>query len=483
MNEFSQYRTIYRGTLKQISDMSIGGTEAISPVDMPLAKDGQGRYVIKGTTLAGALVYTLNKLNVRFPKEVAFDDEYHRHHDEPRELGPSAWKVSNSYLSSDHQNVKTQLRQYVKIDAASGAAEDGALFSMEVISRGVDWDFLMEVNTRIEPSRLISQQDETVPTPDELAQLALRHWLREGVFLGRRSVAGNGWFELSAVEKLTLTTEHIDCWPNNELTPQASFDRLKKMKSVQVCQLEPAENAHSNRIEIEFTLTAGPYRDDDGKEWGLDGFLIAGHAAEQPLDIDNSYLKKHIGFPEHYSYNVHHDEPDRFFVQDQNGQPFIPGSTLRGILHHEISRILISEDATLAQSKELQPKIEQLFGSTDVSSRLFVGDATLDKTEAAKTADWQGLILHNHAENEFTAGVYGSNKFVRMSIVNGTFRGKIILEAANSQTLQEQHDLLLQAIEKGKKRQLPVGGKQWVDSGWLEWDIEPAQDSAEEKAS
>src|SRR5207248_25773 len=67
----TEYRTLFTGTLVQESALSVGGNEPdLALVDSPLARDGAGRFVLRGEGLAGALIATARKL-ARIPHDVS----------------------------------------------------------------------------------------------------------------------------------------------------------------------------------------------------------------------------------------------------------------------------------------------------------------------------------------------------------------------------------------------------------------------------
>ena len=470
----NNYRTLFKGTLSQGSDMCSSGTDAISPIDMLPARDGKGRLVIRGTTLAGAMQHTARKLGYAIPESVAADPNKKPKSGEQSESDkdciPSHWITYNSYPEGD-QTPLTQLRQYVKIDPATGAAEDHALFDMEVVVRGTQWSFLLEVKT---------DQDlhHSGPTPEQLALAVLNAWQTQGVFIGRRAVAGTGWMQLTELSCLRLSDEAAAHWPDNSQPPAQLFDALaaapqpgislidSQQLAAEFSQLPAPSETQTLRRCYRIRLTPGLYQPEpEGEIWGLDGLFIGGHAAEMPFSLDedlfdNGPWRDHFYQPEGFQLSDQQDMPDHFFAYNQQGQPYIPGSSIRGVLQHQIRRNLTGDS-------EREAKLTQLFGSTEHSSQLYVGDAQL-----SQGSDWQGMIMHNHTEDEFTAGVYGSNKFVRCAVVSGEFCCHIILEHQDPAQLNQQEELLLKALKMGKQRQLPIGGKQWVDSGWIKWDVE-----------
>lgn len=459
MDNPKPYRTLFHGVIIQQSDMCSGGSEQLSDIDMLPGRDGKGRFVIRGTTLAGAMLNTASKLGYKIPVQVTNDSDNNNSR-------PSLWKTNNSFPAQGCP--QTQLRQYVKIEPETGAAEDHALFDMEVIVRGTQWHFLLEVIT---DAKLIKEPDE--PTPEQLAMAVLSDWQQDFFFLGNRAVAGTGWCKLESLEVMRLSQSADHLWPDNRYTPQENLKRLRAAEpgipflseDEQQESIRPFKNIERkmHREVITLQLKAGPNTDvKTGEVWGLDGFFIGGHGAEQPFsfyedEYSNGGWASHFSLPEGYTLLDHQDLPDHFFVYNEKGQPFIPGSSLRGVLHHQIRRNLSNAD-------NLEAILNNLFGTTEQSSDLYVGDAQL-----LEGSDWQGMVLHNHAEDEFTGGVYGSNKFVRCAIIEGTFECQIIVEHTNQATLQEHLKLLRDAIALGAQRQLPIGGKQWVDSGWIQW--------------
>ncbi|WP_432468288.1 RAMP superfamily CRISPR-associated protein [Agarivorans sp. Z349TD_8] len=465
MTQDKAYRIIYSGILKQVSDMSTGGTDISSSVDMPCARDGQGRFIIRGTALAGIMVATAKALGYKVPKSISNDD----FGDKSKQ--PSNWKPFNSYIVGSQngqvEQPQTLLRQYVKIDDATGAAENSALFDMEVIPRGTSWQFMLELDTQFADSN---------SEAENLANAVLLHWQQHGLFIGRRAVAGTGWFKLEKLHALRLRTKDVCLWPDNSDIPANVFKQLYKDASKhyipKISQSgRPSPSLH--RVSYQVTLSAGPNKDlETGEEWGLDGFFIGGHGAEQPLSLEEPRLgaaeakwQDFFQVPPGYTLDPQ-DTPDNFFVYNEQGQPFIPGSSIRGVLRHQIQRNLNSEYREPSENSEIQKQLEALFGSTEQSSGLYIGDAQLSSDKAS------GIVMHNHAEDEFTAGVFESAKFVRCSVVEGEFTCHIHLENQSKAKLMEQQALLEGAFAYAKQGFLPIGGKQWVDSGWLRLQVE-----------
>ncbi len=56
------YRTLFVGTLRQTTALSVGGRDQSSVTDAPLCRDGEQRFTLRGQTLAGALIATARRL-------------------------------------------------------------------------------------------------------------------------------------------------------------------------------------------------------------------------------------------------------------------------------------------------------------------------------------------------------------------------------------------------------------------------------------
>lgn len=208
---------------------------------------------------------------------------------------------------------------------------------------------------------------------------------------------------------------------------------------------------------------AGPREDG----YGIESLSIGGHASEELAASWDSHFLGPRGMDETRSREAF--DPDFAVVTwEQNGgrQPYIPGSSLRGPLRHAMSRLLKARGVT---DTEL---LDDIFGTTERSARLqrsarlLIRDAFL-KEDGEHTFAW----LQAHAEDEFTAGAYGSSKFDRIAVMQGTFEWKMVLEDLDKAVLED----LFRLAESG---QIGIGGGQWRGHGWLRWEFDK-QDSPE----
>ncbi len=63
------------------------------------------------------------------------------------------------------------------------------------------------------------------------------------------------------------------------------------------------------------------------------------------------------------------------------------------------------------------------FGTVSKSSRILIRDARAE-------GEWAAAKLHMHAEDEFSAGSYGSAKRDAVRVLRGTFPVRIVVEGA-----------------------------------------------------
>ena len=486
------YRTIFTGTLVQDSAFSAGGNQPHAAVDDPICKDGLDRFIIRGTTLAGALLTTAAKIFGTVSDSIS--GKYYEKRDDAtkaqnQERKESLWRLFNAHPQvSDGRGTPSDLRQGVKILAETGAAEDEALFDMETLPRGTRWDFCMEVN-------IFGDSEETlsgVPSAESVAFAALKEWERGNLWLGRSVARGMGWMHLDNLRVYQLTTEHVDLWPDSSKEPDKALAALQHteipLDRFMADETHLTHNGSWYYVQIPCSIRLG----DRGSEcYGLDALAVGGHSASS---LALTWRKNHyLPIP-----GIKSGHPGKEFKPDlgmamtppadnvgtlaQDGlwEPFVPGSSIRGTLRQALSRILSMEARTAGEAAEDSPgagakegcdgyaEIQKLFGTIEESSALLVQDAYIRNGQC--TAVW----LHHHAEDEFSGGVYGSSKFDRVALVQGEFHFKIVIEASAEGEAIEQFRCLDKALSLARQGRLPLGGGQWRGLGWPQWNIGPA---------
>ncbi len=90
----------------------------------------------------------------------------------------------------------------------------------------------------------------------------------------------------------------------------------------------------------------------------------------------------------------------------------LPGASVRGPLRHAFSRLERAMGRCVKDPHLVQGKVGKddpagkVFGTVNQSSRILIRDARAE-------AGWAAAKLHMHAEDEFSAGWYGSAMWPR----------------------------------------------------------------------
>lgn len=462
------YRTLFVGTLVQESALTVGGGDAFGYVDELLCRDGDGRFTLRGSGLAGALVATARRLyadadlqRISLAPTTAAEDAV---------LPDSLWRVFTSH--PDGSDIRPELRPGVGIRQDTSAARDGALFDSEVLPRGTKWSFYLEVKT--------GKAGGT--TAEGIALAALREWEQGFCWVGANVARGLGWMRLTGLKiyRLKKLREHVDLWPNSRLPLPAALAKLGG-----VAPPFTAAKADGYGIVIPPLTAEWYYQDIAGQVqvgnrrdgYGLDGLSVGGHSTAV---IGLPWDKEHLLWPDGAKPPGDADQfdPDAAIALTRSGdehwEPLIPGSSLRGPLRHALSRHLracgvpgVRDPLVQARRKAGEPAdpVEDLFGSLDQGAALLVRDAYVDGA-------WRGAWLQQHAEDEFSSGAFGSAKFDRMALLTGCFRWRLMVQGATPADLDRRVRTIKIALNYGQKGFLGLGGQQWRGLGWCQWVVD-----------
>ncbi|MCB1821770.1 MAG: hypothetical protein KDI73_09365 [Candidatus Competibacteraceae bacterium] len=440
----SPYRTLFVGTLVQESFLSVGGVDdPNTTVDSPFCRNGQDRPTLRGTGLAGALIATLHRHlgSSPVPKTISGSKDGRQ---------PSVWRFFNSHPL---ESPKPAYRQHVAIDARTGAAATGALFNVETLPPGTRWPFLLEVDTDRDASAA------------EHARDALCHWAAGRCLLGREVARGLGWMRLEDLHEYPLTDAQSDAWP----CAKAADDYpgyIKKSFSSLAMPVPATRDALNGWLEITGSVSAGIHHEG----YGLDSLSIGGHASEELAAAwDDRFLA-----PDGMSNPQAAFDPDfaivtfaqKYGEQSVRRLPYIPGSSLRGPLRHALARLRRARgEADLAVVKSLFGTPVENSTKLLKSAKLLICDALPDDRQDAPPL--QLAWMQHHAEDEFAGGAYGSAKFDRVTVMQGRFLWKMIVEDAD----EVEQTALRELFDLAQARQIGIGGGQWRGHGWLHWQI------------
>ncbi len=485
MNKSETFRTVFIGELVQETSLSVGGSVEENDKDAPLAKDGLNRFVIRGTSLAGALISTIRKLGYKVPGCIAFSDKGEEQ---------SRWIIHNSHLVED-KDIEPEMRQMVSIVSKTKGASPSALFEAEVIPKGNKWQFFVEVDT-IDYG---NGKTDDGKKAEYLLALVVKEWEKHGYALGANNARGMGFVKLDNVKAYRISPAGIKHWPSSKEEDYRNYFNNKK--GINELEINELIKSRTGLLEVDKKTGTWKYAEipvkikvglnDDG--YGIDTLSIGGHASimEEAKVTDDEYLK-----PDGINFENWTKEtaPDSFFVSTRNKEgklvPFIPGSSIRGALRHALSSLLRKEGEPIIdvvydeeERNEYEHLINRLFGYVDKKGKeaedgaLIIQDAYLVNDD-----DYKMMIVENHAEDEFTQGVYGSGKFNKAIMVEGEFEFKMRVEVCKKDKdtvspddkLKEYIELLRKALRLANIGHLDLGGSVYKGSGWVKWCFDEA---------
>ena len=469
------YRTLVTGTLRQLSPLSVGG-DAAEPggVDQTAFRDGSGRLAIPGSGLAGALVETLSRL---FPDEADQQSDWFRrisgkHTSGADDLLESAWRVRSSRLADGNNAV--ECRQGVGIRQATGASasESGALFDFEIVPAGSCWMFFLEIDTWRGGAEV-----------EAAAFLALGEWSQQRCWLGGGAARGLGWMELVAdsidVLRLPMVPDVVAEWPDNSRTPLDAWDHLAALDGVDRIGGADRIQQEARAVFAELPDTGCWYVVIDASlepgagEYGWDAVSISGHASGPVANLQERLIAPAGETAKSYRDRF---KPDHMVASTRrvstDGVPVLPGSSLRGPLRHAVSKfwrgrgeeIVDPNQGGRSRVSENPDRVARLFGLDSRSGRLLVRDALPAEGTSPRLA-W----LQQHAEDEFTGGVFGSAKFDRVAVMSGRFETRLVIEARSMEELQPLCETLAPGLSLASAGFVPLGGGKWRGLGWVDW--------------
>lgn len=452
------YRTLVFARIVQESALSVGGNRPHGLADSPLARDGQNRPVLRGSTLAGCFIASARRLVDTLPRAISSGGiEAQRHRAE--DLVSSSWRFAHAHPLGNEP--EPSFFQHVSIDARTHAAKDDHLFNLEAVPAGTSWNFELEI---------APAYDTDFADLEALAAAVLATWQQTGgARLGRGSRHGYGWCHLEDIHIVRLDSRHIRLWPDafapeRDLTQWMDYFRNK---GVDILTLSDFVALHAARIpkpnpavvELSGTVQVGERQDDFGKGYGLDTLSIGGHAS---MRLQSQDLFERVIPPPGMPFSPENFDPDFTItaIPDADGKlvPYIPGASIRGVWRGLLERHYRANNQDLSL-------LDTLFGSTERAGHLSIADAKLVDD------DWSLLWQQHVAIDEFTGGAYSSAKFDRLCIAHARFDWRACIEAESLESAEAlAHPLreLLQALGNGH---LPLGGGIWRGHGHIRWTL------------
>lgn len=434
--------TLFTATLVQDSALSVSGLDRESGADQPFTIV-DGVPTIAGRALKGAAVAMARRFFDPLPRAVSDDIQYGA-------LRRSAWEFADATTTAT-----PRLRAGVGIRQKTGARAHGVLYDREVIPAGTRWPLVI----RVDRSYALND-DEFAEAEGILGYVLEKHWKEGRCWLGGDVARGLGWCHLEELKAYHFDEESYERWVVSGRTHLPD-------PPIAIPTVEPTRSWCFRTLDIEVSF--GEYRPDPGESaWGLDMLAIGTHDAErtvQPTD-DGEWAKP--------AWAANAATPDalltdRAILMDGN-RPLLPGSSFRGPLRHAYSRAERTAGREVKDPHQFQGNVGEddpagrAFGTVNRSSRILIRDARAEE-------GWAAARLHMHAEDEFSAGSYGSAKRDGVRLLKGTFSVRIVVEGPTPEDVEPLVALIDRQVALGALSHLPIGGHKTRGAGWGRWHV------------
>lgn len=432
--------TLFTATLVQDSALSVSGLDRETSADQPFALvDGVPTLVGRG--IKGAAVALAKRFFDPLPRAVADDIKHGA-------LRRSAWEFSDATTTG-----VTRIRAGVGIRHKTGARAGGVLYDREVIPAGTTWQLAFRVD------RSFALDDaEFTEAEGTLGYVLAEHWAKGRCWLGGGAARGLGWCHLDALKAYRFGEAAYEVWVKSGRT-------MLPAAMAAVPTVSPTRSWCFRTLDV--NVSFGEYRPGSGEAaWGLDMFAVGPHdteRAEQPTG-DGLWAKP--------AWATNAQTPDALSTDRallmERGRPLLPGASVRGPLRHAFSRLERAaghdvKDAHLVQGKVGEDDLAgKAFGTVSKSSRILIRDARAE-------GEWAAAKLHMHAEDEFSAGSYGSAKRDAVRVLRGTFPVRIVVEGETAEEVEPLVKLIDGQVALGALGHLPIGGHKTRGAGAGHW--------------
>src|SRR5579875_911694 len=436
--------TLFTAVLVQDSALTVSGLDRESSADHPFTLvDGVPTLVGRG--LKGAAVAMAKRFFHPLPRAVS-DDVKHG------ALRRSVWEFANA-IPMDSAIIP-RLRAGVGIRHKTGARAKGVLYDREVIPAGTKWSLHFRVDWSY-----VEDENEAKEAEGILGYVLAEHWAKGRCWLGGDVVRGLGWCHLEDLKAYRLDEEGYDLWitSGREELPSP----LETVPTV-----KPTRSWCFRTLDVEIVF--GEYQPNSCEPaWGLDMLAIGPHDAEGVIQStgDGTWAK-----PSWVALETPAPEAiftDRAILMD-GARPLIPGASVRGPLRHAFSRAERAAGRTVQDPHLVQGNVGdddpggQAFGTVNRSSRILIRDARAE-------GEWAAAKLHMHAEDEFSAGSYGTAKRDAVRLLKGVFPVRIVVEGPTPQEVEPLVELIDHQVALGALGHLPIGGHKMRGAGWGHW--------------
>jgi len=452
--------TLFTATLVQDSALSVSGLDRESSADQPFALvDGVPTLVGRG--LKGAAVAMAKRFFDPLPRAVSDEIKHGA-------LRRSAWEFANATTTG-----APRLRAGVGIRHKTGARASGVLYDREVIASGTEW----QLSLRVDWSH-VANDDEGREAEGILGYVLAQHWKQGRCWLGGGVARGLGWCHVEDLKAYRFGEASYDRWVE---TGRAHLPAALEA----VPLVEPTRSWCFRTLDVKVSF--GEYKPEPNEAaWGLDMLAVGPHDTERAIQPtgDGAWARPAWATSAAVPDAVN---TDRAVLMD-GARPLLPSASVRGPIRHAFSR------AERAAGREVKdPHLVQgdvgagdlagcAFGTVSQSSRILIRDARAED-------DWAAAKLHMHAEDEFSASIYGTSKRDAVRVLAGVFPVRIVVEGATSEDVAPLVSLIDRQVALGALGHLPVGGHKtrgagsgrWRAKSWVNDDVKKARDWAPPK--
>lgn len=437
--------TLFTATLVQDSALSVSGLNRETSADQPFALvDGVPTLVGRG--LKGSVVAMAKRFFDPLPRAVS-DDINHG------ALRRSAWEFADATTTGVQR-----IRAGVGIRQKTGARAGGVLYDHEIIPAGRKW----QLSFRVDRSYSLDDAEFT-ETEGILGYVLAEHWAKGRCWLGGGAARGLGWCHIEALTVYRFDEASYETWVKSGRTTLPSA-----LAAVPV--VSPTRSWCFRTLDV--NVSCGEYKPEpNAAAWGLDMFAVGPHDTERAVQPtgDGTWAKP--------AWATNASIPDALGTDRallmEGDRPLLPGASVRGPLRHAFSRMERAAGHDVEDPNRKDAKVSkddpgaddlagQAFGTVSRSSRILIRDARAE-------GGWSAAKLHMHAEDEFSAGSYGSAKRDAVRVLQGVFPVRIVVEGATAEEVEPLVNLINRQVALGALGHLPIGGHKTRGAGSGHW--------------
>lgn len=436
--------TLFTATLVQDSALSVSGLDRETSADQPFAiVDGVPTLVGRG--LKGAAVAMAKRFFAPLPRAVSDDIKHGA-------LRRSAWEFADATTTG-----VPRIRAGVGIRHKTAARAGGVLYDREVIPAGTAWQLSFRVDRSYALDDAEFEQAEGI-----LGYVLAAHWAKGRCWLGGGAARGLGWCHLDDLKAYRFDEAAYEAWVKSarKTLPTA-------LGAVPV--VSPTRSWCFRTLDV--NVSFGEYKPDPSEAaWGLDMFAVGPHDTERAVQPtgDGQWAKP--------AWAINAPVPDVLSTDlallMDGPRPLLPGASVRGPLRHAFSRLERAAGHDVKDPHIVQGNVGvddaagKAFGTVSQSSRILIRDARAE-------GEWAAAKLHMHAEDEFSAGSYGSGKRDAVRLLRGTFPVRIVVEGAEPKDVEPLVKLVERRVALGALGHLLVGGHKTRGAGAGHWQAKP----------